>query len=154
MLRRLVPLVVLAAVVALAAVACTSDPPRRRVGVAKPGAPVTLALDAHATGAGRHRVTLRATATADLPWLELRLDGTHAQSGPIARGETRQLAVEVVLGAAAFREIVGVAAAPVGSGTRTRAAIQRIGVPATVHAPPPPRVVTLPGGERVAEVRP
>jgi len=115
----------------------------------KPAAPVEVRLDARPLAGGWFELDLQATPTVAVDWLELRLEGRRAQEGPLAAGATIHLTART----RGNRDVVGSATTTVGSSVRSRAVLIRIGPPralATVRE----SVITLPGGERVAEMRP
>jgi hypothetical protein len=116
----------------------------------KPGAPVDVQLDARALPDGDHEVTLRATPLVDADALELRVGTRRQGTGRVAAGETRTLSVRVPADAAS---VVGGATVMRGGARLGRGTTLHLGAKAAYVAPVPARVVTLPGGARVAEVR-
>jgi hypothetical protein len=116
----------------------------------KPTAPVTLVLRAEADGDG-HRVFLEATATRDVPAIELRVGAATARFGATRAGQVRRLETRVVVPASSGVEVVGAARVGAGARMRTRVAALRVGAPAAEPAEKPYRVVWV-NGRPVAEV--
>jgi hypothetical protein len=116
----------------------------------KPSAAVDVKLDARALGDGRYELTLRATPTADVDRMELHLQGRKLVQGPTPKGTPLVLSAPARVHGGG-EDVAGSAAVWMASRRRTRAAVLHLGPPV---APPAIRVVALPHGERVAEVRP
>jgi hypothetical protein len=114
----------------------------------KPDAPVTVDLASRALGNGLVEVTLTARPTRDVDALVLRVGERECRLGASRAGQREQLVALV-------REpvrVVGAAETVQAGQRRRRAAVLDLGVrekPAVVE-----RVITLPGGEQVAVVRP
>ena len=116
----------------------------------KPTAPVTLVLRAEPDGDG-HRVFLEATATRDVPAIELRVAGASARFGATRAGQVRRLETRVVVPANTGVEVVGAARVGAGARMRNRVTALRVGAPAPAAAEKPYRVVWV-NGRPVAEV--
>ena len=114
----------------------------------KPTAPVTVALAARPLGGAAYEVTLRAVPAADARAVELEVGGARAAFGPTRAGVARTLVTRVTRRSAG-EDLIGLARVD----GRARAAAVRLGAPRRA-APVPARTVTLPSGDRVAEVRP
>jgi hypothetical protein len=117
----------------------------------KPSAPVTLVLRSIPDGDG-HRVILDATATRDVPAIELRVAGASARFGATRAGQVRRLETRVVVPATTGIEVVGAARVGTGARMRNRVTALRVGAPAAAPAEKPDRVVWV-NGRAVAEVR-
>src|SRR5262245_27018245 len=152
-----------AAFVCTVALGCGGPPSRDAPARGKPQAPVAAWIAPRDLGHGLHEVTLvgvPATAVADLE-LELRvphgaapLDVTTVRFGATGPASPRALVTRVRLDAAGV-DLAGAVRVPMPSGQRRmRPALVRLGAPARLPAPVPTREILLPGGERVAEVRP
>lgn len=123
----------------------------------KPSAPIDLALTARSLGATatgeRFEVVLTATPRRALERVELAIDGQPAVvAGATAAGiaSERRATVEVARGEG--KDVIATAVVMV-DGQRMGAATQvRIGAPA--DATPPGKLITLPDGTQVREVRP
>lgn len=140
----------LAAVSLLVVAACDRGGPAP-VRHEKPTAPVRVALEARPAGGGLWELALTATPTRDVADLTLDVAGRRRSFGPTAAGTTRTLVARAQGGA----EVIGRATVQIGGRTMMRAAIARPGLAAApAPAPAVRRVVTLPGGDRVAEVQP
>jgi hypothetical protein len=140
---RLVPLILL--------VACAAEPqvqPRHE----KPSAPVEVELTQRRLDGNAYEVTLTATALRDVAALELTLDGRTQQVGAVRAGEVRTSTSRITIGAIG-RTVAGGIAVGTGRHRRTRAATVTIGQVAQPK-PLPTRIVTLPDGTAVEEVRP
>lgn len=123
-----------------------------RVPHGKPRAPVDVTLQTRPSGGGSYEVTLVATPSVAVKSLELTLDGRITMVGPTAAGQRRTVTTRVSLGQLRGRELVGSAAVDVGAHRRRNAATVQLGQVDTVT--PPYRIVRLPDGTEVAEVRP
>lgn len=113
----------------------------------KRAAPVEVVLETPGPEQGPNELTLVAIPTRDVDGLELELAGHRVSFGPTRKGVTRTLRATVP----ARGEAVGSATALWGGRRSMAAAVAR---QATAAFGPPARVVTLPGGVRVAEGRP
>jgi hypothetical protein len=138
-------------VVIAALAACQEGERPRPPWHAKPSAPVELALDARPLGGDLYEVTLRATPSRDVGALELTLDGERVDLGATAAGDTRTMTRQIRLDGPG-REVIGAAATGVGGQRRNRAAIVELGVVPRKPARPV-RIVTMPDGTQIAEVR-
>jgi hypothetical protein len=119
----------------------------------KPGAAVTVAISDRDLGGGDHELTLTATPTRAVTGFEMELDGQHVTVGATAAGEARTLTARVHLGATEGRDIVGTAWIGDAGHRRNRAALAHIGA-IKAEAPTRTRIVTMPDGTVVEEVRP
>ena len=148
----------------LEAPACTSAAPPTSPARAnqKPVAPVRVELRTVPLGGQRYDVTLTAVPTADTAEILLTVTppvgssveagATRARLGRTRAGEPRSLRCRVEL-APGGGDVVGSATVRLGSGqARSRAAVATLGPPHRA-APAPERLVTLPTGDMVAEVR-
>jgi hypothetical protein len=124
-----------------------------RVPHGKPQAPVDVRMETRPSGGDSYEVTLVATPHVAVKSLELALDGRTTMVGPTAAGQRRTVTTRVSLGQLRGREIVGSAAVDVGTHRRRAAATAQLGE-ATAAVAPPYRIVRLPDGTDVAEVRP
>ncbi len=147
---------------ALVAWACTSPPGVPAPAEGKPGAPVEVRLDARELAGGELELTLTATPSVDVDALELRLGERRESVGRTRAGETRTLRTRVRADGAGAGPgagadaiyVAGGAVVFVGGARLSRAATVRLGANganAAYVTPAPTRVITLPGGERVAE---
>lgn len=139
-------------VIALLSAAACGDPSQTSSisGHHKPTAPVTLELTQRSLGGASYEVTLTARPTTDVTGLELVLDGKHTRIGSVARGVPHTTTMRVQ---GEGRTIIGSVAVDVRGHRRTAAADVVLGTRPVV-APPPSRIVVLPDGTRVDEVRP
>lgn len=119
----------------------------------KPRAPVDLRIETRPAGGTRYDVTLTATPSTAVKSLELVLDGRTTHVGNAAAGRAHTVTTRIDLGQVRGREIVGSASVDMGSHRRRAAAAAQIGEAAPA-AELPYRIVRLPDGSEVAEVRP
>lgn len=119
----------------------------------KPRAPVDLRIETRPAGGTRYDVTMIATPSTAVKSLELVLDGRTTVIGDVEAGRPRTVTTRIDLGQLRGREIVGSASVDMGSHRRRAAAAAQIGEAAPAAAPPY-RIVRLPDGSEVAEVRP
>jgi hypothetical protein len=133
-----------ALVVIAALAACQEGERPRAAWHAKPSAPVEVELEARPLGGDLNEVTLTATPTRAVGALALTLDGERLEVGATAAGEPRTMTRQLRGG----REVIGVAATE----RRNRAEIVELGVVPRKPAPPV-RIVTMPDGTQIAEVR-
>lgn len=139
---------------ALAWLAACAQPAAPGHASEKPVAPVVVTLDAQAGAAGTWTLTLHATPTVDLDALELTLPGVRDTRRAARAGVEQTLTATVALAVGEGRDVAGGALAIRGKDRRSRAAIAHVGAASAKVAPLPKRTITLPGGARVAEVRP
>lgn len=144
---------------ALAVAACQTNAPREAAPATpagtphgKPRAPVELRIDTQPAGGTRHDVTLTATPRTAVKSLELVLDGRVTRIGDAAAGQPRSVTTRVDLGQIRGRDVIGSASVDMGNHRRRNAASVRLGEPAPAELPY--RIVRLPDGTEVAEVRP
>jgi hypothetical protein len=131
----------------------TTEAPR---GTSKPGAPVDLVLTARvvdSTAAGdRYELVLTATPRRTIDRLELAIDGRLVTAAAATAGGTSEARATVQLAHGAGKDVIATAVAFV-DGRKLGVATQvRIGAPA--DEAPEGRILTLPDGTRVQEVRP
>jgi hypothetical protein len=118
----------------------------------KPTAPLQVHLAERPLGGGDHEVTLTATATRDVPALELSVGGRRVLVGATAAGASQTLTTTVHVADGEGLEVTGGAAVVDGIRRRNAGAVLQIG---KVAAKPvaPTRTVILPDGTAVGEVR-
>jgi hypothetical protein len=129
----------------------------------KPGAPVAVRAERVDLGEGRYELRLSATPRADveravlswrLPEGVVLEEGAPAVTyGATAAGTTLTLVGRVrVAGGMAGADVVGDARVQTRAGTRNRAVTVRLGA-ARARETEPTKIIELPDGERVEEVR-
>lgn len=116
----------------------------------KPSAPVKLTLEPRALGSGEYEVSLRATTTAALDALELKVEGTVEKFSALERGATRTISARVRVPDGEGREIAGIARTVKGPRQMTAATGAWLGVKPPEH---PTNVIRLPDGDEATEVR-
>lgn len=127
-------------------------------------APVAVTLSSRPVGP-YIEVTLSATVSAQVPALVLELavpagariakGVSWASFGPTAASASRVLVVELALARGGGVDLTGHARVGMGGGRwRSRGAVHRLGAPAAVAAPASVRLIQLPTGDTIAEVRP
>ena len=119
---------------------------------AKPTAPVAIELVQRSLGGAHYEVTLTARPSRDVDVLELRLDGKTRRIARARANVTQTLTVRVQLRGGG-RRVVGGAAATIAGRRRSVAEDVVIGVePARARVPS--KIVVMPDGTHVDEVRP
>lgn len=111
---------------------------------------MVVEITQRALGGDDFEITLTARPTRDVAALELVLDGRSLRVGAARAGQLHAMHVRVH---STGREVVGGASVAMNGYRRNAAASIEIGQPRAA-APLPSRIVTLPDGTRVDEVRP
>ena len=118
----------------------------------KPTAPVVVELSQRSLGGADYEITLTARPTRDVDALELSVDGRRKQVGRARAKSTYTMTVRVRQ-AGAGRKVIGAAAVRVDGRRRSIANEITIGSePAAARLPA--KIIVMPDGTRVEEVRP